>query len=431
MSDVGSHVLLFSPDLEGHREVYCRVVAALLTRLGCCVSVAGRLGRGRGSLEAVYPQLAAAARESGAGIFDVGDDPREGPAIDRRRLLRRLRQVGADTIVLMEADAYLPLLAGGSLRGHHLMGRRRRERVVGVFVRSTNYIYEPPPRGGGGVRRAVAHARAARHGHVDRRLFHETLVPRGWGVDSALCLDERFVALYGGRHGWLPDIFAGPDLEAGAAEEPRRWAARLDAVLADHPGAPVVVYTGWADPRRGYLELLSLAETVGGVFLHCGETLAADEPEAAAAGDVRRRLAAGGRLLETGSYYRSAATAAEFLRRAHCVVLPYRHHLGSSGAMLQALAAGRPVIVPDEGLMAWRVRSYGLGATYRPLDAPEMTLRFRQLDGTGAPPYRPAVNAYMHAFRDAQRLEALRWAVLGEGRGALLPGRVAEEEASC
>ena len=31
--------------------------------------------------------------------------------------------------------------------------------------------------------------------------------------------------------------------------------------------------------------------------------------------------------------------------------------------MLQALAAGRPVLVPDRGLMACRVRTFGFGTT--------------------------------------------------------------------
>ena len=51
-------------------------------------------------------------------------------------------------------------------------------------------------------------------------------------------------------------------------------------------------------------------------------------------------------------------------------------HLGSSGAMLQALMAGRPVLVPDQGLMAWRVRNFGLGLTYVPGDRRDMRYKF-------------------------------------------------------
>lgn len=425
------HVLLFSPDLEGHREVYCRVVARLLRELSCDVSVAGRLDPRR-PLRETYPQLYETTRESGVTVYDVGADPAEGPRIDLDRLGARAGLIGADVVILMEADACLqvPAQRAVSLRGKGGRGGDRdRPRLVGVFVRSTNYLYEPSR--GGTLRTARELSRCLARGSVDREVFHRLMVPSGRALDGALCLDERFVALRNGRHHWLPDIFAGPDLEPGAEDEHDTWRRRLDDMLAARPERPVVVYTGWADPRRGYPDLLRLAVEVGGVFLHCGDSLPADDPEAGETAVLRRRLADAGCLMETGSYYRSAATAAEFLRRAPCVVLPYRRHLGSSGAMLQALAAGRPVVVPEEGLMAWRVRCHGLGVTYPPGDVATMRRCYQRLAADGCGPYREAIAAYMSAYSDRQRSAALRAAVLGRGPGAALPGRRAAKGETC
>lgn len=46
---------------------------------------------------------------------------------------------------------------------------------------------------------------------------------------------------------------------------------------------------------------------------------------------------------------------------ADAVLLPYIHHYGSSGVLSRAAAAGKMVIVSDEGLLAKRVREHHLG----------------------------------------------------------------------
>jgi hypothetical protein len=44
--------------------------------------------------------------------------------------------------------------------------------------------------------------------------------------------------------------------------------------------------------------------------------------------------------------------------------LPYRRHFGSSGVMLQSVHFGKPVLVPNQGLMATRTQQHHLGLTY-------------------------------------------------------------------
>ncbi|HEY5169427.1 MAG TPA: glycosyltransferase, partial [Thermoleophilia bacterium] len=141
---------------------------------------------------------------------------------------------------------------------------------------------------------------------------------------------------------------------------------------------------------------------------------------------MRATLSAAGRLLETGGPYLDAATADVFLRAARCVVLPYRGHDGSSGVMLQALAAGRPVLVPDRGLMAYRVRGFGLGATYSDGDEADLRRRFRELEERGPESFAGDLDRYMDYFARPQLVAALASAVTGEGDGARLPRPTAE-----
>jgi hypothetical protein len=89
--------------------------------------------------------------------------------------------------------------------------------------------------------------------------------------------------------------------------------------------------------------------------------------------------------------------------------------------MLQALAAGRPVLVADRGLSAWRVRSFGLGAVFREGDADDLRRRFRELQGVGPSAYQTAIDEYVALFARDQVAAAVRFAVTGRDAGARLP----------
>jgi glycosyltransferase involved in cell wall biosynthesis len=76
-----------------------------------------------------------------------------------------------------------------------------------------------------------------------------------------------------------------------------------------------------------------------------------------------RQLEGQGRALALSRYVTTAEETLCFCA-SDAVLLPYIGFLTSSGVMSQACAAGKPVIVSDEGLMAHRVRQYGLGVLF-------------------------------------------------------------------
>jgi len=119
--------------------------------------------------------------------------------------------------------------------------------------------------------------------------------------------------------------------------------------------------------------------------------------------------------------YSRPETADVFLRAARAVVLPYRHHDGSSGIMLQAAAAGRPVLVPDRGLMAWRTRRFGLGETFADGDLAGMRRGFRSLLEVAQSGAGSSGVAYGRCFSPRDVHASLRLAVTGKGPGAPLP----------
>jgi glycosyltransferase involved in cell wall biosynthesis len=65
------------------------------------------------------------------------------------------------------------------------------------------------------------------------------------------------------------------------------------------------------------------------------------------------------------------------------VLLPYRKHFGSSGVLVQAAMAGRPVIASDEGLTANRVRRFNMGWLFRPGDGASLQSVLEGLESGG------------------------------------------------
>ena len=396
-------MLLVSPSLQGHRLIYCRVLAAAFSRAGHEVLVAGDV---QADGVAGHPLLAELAERPGVDVVDAGP----AAAFSAAALPALLRDAGAEVLFCADADGLIgdPAFSRAALPGL---------RTVGLFVRSTNYQYEARPRW---WRRG---ARRLRHGVPPQEAFHERAPAAVSPVDAALVLDERFAAAHPSTHRWMPDIFREPRGDGAEHEETARWRARVAEMLAHASRRPVVVYVGTNQERRGYDTLLRLAVEEDAVFLHCGRLEPHDGPGAGDVERLRAVLAGRSALLETAGPYVRPETADVFLRAGACVALPYRRHLGSSGVMLQAVAAGRPVLVPDEGLMAFRAVSFGLGATFPAGDEAALRRAFRAQLTRRPEALAPRLRAFTACFAPAQLEAAVRAALNGTGLGAALPQR--------
>jgi glycosyltransferase involved in cell wall biosynthesis len=394
-----TRVLLNLPNLDGHRQVYCRELCGYCLSRGFSVTIAtdasGLEDASRLALFQEHPHVRFVRDTWSEGA---------GASAQLRGLASAARQAAADVTFLGEADGAHGLLAAQIGRpGLRLPGRR-----VGLFIRSTNYVHRTPCPPMGRIGRAVAEAYTYRPLSLTQpRLFHEVVMRRFSLLEAALCLDEVFAATHDGRYLWLPDIaIASADGDDGSAEA-ATWEARVAAFVEARHGSPVVVYTGTPYARRGYQTLLQLASDVGGCFIHCGRPYdpGGDDPDEDLG--ARAALVSRSALLEFGGFYRSFETAQVSLRAARCVVLPYAQHFGSSGVMLQALMAGRPVLVSDQGLMAWRVRNFGLGLTFAAGDRRDMRYKFSLLQSTPPDAFADALSRFLAYFSRAQLESAL------------------------
>jgi glycosyltransferase involved in cell wall biosynthesis len=158
----------------------------------------------------------------------------------------------------------------------------------------------------------------------------------------------------------------------------------------------VFLHYGMGDRRKGLhlvVEALESSAEDSGMYLLCAGDMGHDRRLLEKLVALERRGSA--KLLNR---YVSDDEERLCFCAADGVLLPYIQHYGSSGVLSRAAAAGKMVIVSDEGLLARRVRDHHLGLLFQANDVHE--LRQRMTDAV----------SLNQAERDKFQLMSLRYA---------------------
>jgi glycosyltransferase involved in cell wall biosynthesis len=164
----------------------------------------------------------------------------------------------------------------------------------------------------------------------------------------------------------------------------------------------IFLYFGTAQKRRGYDLLLKMAVEEDACFIHCGLNDQNEKYELDV-NALKKDLEKKGRLLETDQYISDPACIESFFRSATHLVLPYQNFWGSSGVMLQALAYGIPVLVPESGIMGYRVKKHKLGLTYNG-GINSLTEQFARFKKLPVENFKTAISGYMR-YQTSEQLK--------------------------
>ena len=419
-------ILLYAPALQGHPQVYCRVIGDVLLEAGHEIVIAAALDEA--GWPAQWRDLRPFAANSRVQVMDIRRriaGQRPGLSAEEMRILQEDFQI--DATLLIEAD----LFAGELRRIADKQAPRLRGRTVGIFARTSGWFPRENDYGGapepliwgGGPRACLGRLKnLAWPGRDSQAYLYRTVLLRRRALDAVVVKDERIAERFGPPVYWMPEIYQ----IFGAREEERRlgdWDAFAEPIrkYADRAGsANVLLFFGTGAWYKGYDLFLRLADLEPSIHaLHAGAP-ERREPGKTMAYDtagIRDRLLRQGRLFETKAYVESE----DLVRLAFgCIdrfVSTHRLTL-SSGTMLQALDAGKPVLTPATGNVGYRTREFALGMTYRygdPEDLREQWIRFRT---TPAAQYQPAIRAYMARYSRAAVARTFRALLLGEGGAA-------------
>lgn len=403
------NALVFSPGLDGHRQVYVFIITHILEELGFKVFIAGNLN-GKTTNSFYINKL---KEKTEISILDTSHYKCGGLKINLSEFHQLHNECQADLTVFPEADHHFSLLISQIFNKN----KRIKGRTVGIFMRPF-YFYRP-----GSLRKKLIFLKRFLHEwNKDSNFFYEFFHKRFSLLDVSLTIDENFVNHHK-TFEWLPDVFqkyADSILNLDEKAEQRIWIQRLDEFIDLNKGKFLFLYFGTAQLRRGYDTLLKLAEETGGCFIHCGMkdssinfTYNTEE--------IISTLSNENRYFETNMFIEDFSTIEYFFKSITHLILPYQDFFGSSGVMLQALEYGIPVLGPDSGIIGYRIKKHNLGLTYVESDFNSLKDQFNIFKDLDPNLYKKDIESYMEFQSIGQLKNALVKSFVGSDNKVQCP----------
>ena len=404
-------ILLYSPDVIGHPRVYCRVIADAITPHDCEVVLAMGFTDTIGFAESA--DLHPLAAHDRVRMIDNRTRSATGhPHLSAEELVSLQRDLAIDTTLFIEADKSndeLKRIAAGDAPRLH--GRN-----LGIFANTAEW-YPGEDSFTGERKRIIAPTLRTTLGNVKRaifghrrtaRWFYERILLGPPVLDEVFTKDERLAEWYGPPVYWMPEISRAADADETDAdrEEYAQTKRDLDRFLTANTGREPVLYFGDAAFYKGYdLFLDFVARTPSACAIHPGRTYDAQnaaffEHDFEA---LRARLRNEGRLFETNRYVHAQRLKELFFGAIRLYITTHRLAL-SSATVIQAIELGKPVLVPDRGLLGHRVRTHGIGDVYRYGDVEDLKRKAEQLWRTDLTRFEEPAQRFWSRFSD----EAIR-----------------------
>ena len=383
------NALIYSPDFDGHRQVYVFVLAHILKEKGFKIFIAGNTKKIY--FNSFYINQLKKSPETyfiDSSIYSEG-----GVNISPSEFLDLQNKCESDLTVFAEADNHISLL-NSQISKHN----RFRGKLIGIFLRPF-YYYEKP--GFQDKLRYLKHL--PERWRRDEKMFHEILLKRFSLLDVAFYIDENFVVNHK-YSSWLPDVFQqyADQIVEDEKSEQRNWIEKLEDFKEKNKGRFLFLYFGTAQFRRGYDTLLKLAAESDGCFIHCGLNNDTDK-YVHDIYELKSILKKDRRLFETNQFIEDPYCIEYFFKSVSHLVLPYRNFYGSSGVMLQALGFGIPVLAPENGIIGYRIKKYQMGSTYNDENGNSLEKQFEKFKSADPGMFKNNIKNYMN-YQTAEQL---------------------------
>ena len=413
-------ILLYAPDVIGHPRVYCRVIADALTNSPCELVLA--MGFTEETGLAHSPDIQPLVDRERVRVLDTREHSAgKRSHLTAEELVKLQRGFNIDTTLFIEADksnAEFTRIASGAAPRLH--GRN-----LGIFSNAAEW-YPGEDSFTGSPRRIQAPTLRTTLGNIKRavfqyrrspKYFYEKIILGARVLDEILVKDERLADWHGPPVYWMPEISrAAPVPETKAeVEEVRLREGELRAFLAGNSGREPVLYFGDAAYYKGYdLFLQFVAADASTCAIHPGRTY--DQQQRAYfqydVEALRAQLKAEGRLYETNDYVHIHRLKDLYFGVVRLYITTHRLALSSS-TVIQALELGKPVLVPDRGLLGHRVRAHQLGGVYAYEDLADLRAQAETLWRSNLDQFVPATLSFWQRFSDQSIQDFFRQRLLG------------------
>jgi glycosyltransferase involved in cell wall biosynthesis len=404
-------ILLYSPGVSGHPPVYCRVICDALAAEPCQLVVAMGFTDQMGLNEC--PDIKPLASRARVQLIDTRNFSKTSNSYLSAEELVELQQcIATDTTLFIEADAsktqFRRIAAGEAPR---LRGRN-----LGIFAYAAEWypgedFYTGQRRGLvaptlrttlGNIKRAVFNRRQS------ARYFYEKIIIQSGVLDEILVKDERLADWQGPPVYWMPEI-SRPTSVPGSSEEEAEFLRRrseIEYFRASNKHREPLLYFGDATYYKGYdLFLKFIASTPSTCAVHAGRSYNAREQRHFRydVDALRAQIKSENRLYETNAYVHTHRLKELLFGSIRLYITTHRLALSSS-TVIQALELGKPVLVPDRGLLGYRVRRNNLGDVYAYEDLSDLAQKAENLWRKDLTSFSAVAKSFWQRFSD----EAIR-----------------------
>lgn len=403
------NALIFSPDLDGHRQLYVFVLSHILEELGFKIFVAANPKK-KVTNSFYIDKL---NKNPEINLIDTNTYTIGGLNFSIKDFLKLQNDTKSDLTILAEADPHFQMLISQIFRKKNKL----RGKVVGIFMRPFYYYRE---------KNLLSKLRFIKHffsrWNRDEQLFFEFFLKKFSILDVVFSIDENFVSKHR-NFKWLPDVFqqyADSIVAPNENFEQRLWIDKLNAFKSKNKENFFFLYFGTAQNRRGYDTLLKLAEETGGCFIHCG-LRDMEVNYHYNTNEIISNLKKEDKFFETNEYIEDPLCVEHFFKSVSHLILPYKTFYGSSGVMLQALNYGIPVLAPDSAIIGYRIKNYNLGQTYTEKDINSLISQFYAFSKLNPKSFEKDIKSYMNFQTATQLKNALTNAFSGTEKSVKLP----------
>jgi len=399
------NILLFSPDVIGHPRVYCRVITDALKNEECNVIIA--MGFSDENDLSSCLDLQPLINISNIQIVDLRDYSHSTSSQLTFDELKELQlSFKIDTTVFIEADKsmqlFLDIANNNSLKLH---GKN-----IGIFANTAEWIPGEDSYTGKKLS-LIAPTIRTTLGNIKRlmfqrkrssRYFYEQIIIKKKILDEIWVKDERITKVKAHPVYWMPEFSRPLDDVDNEADNFADEKTELDHFIAANSDLEPVLYFGDAAYYKGYDLFLKFIEQNEDVCaIHAGLSYDNDQHSYFTydVEIIRTKLKQQGRLFETNKYVHSQRLKELYFSTISIYLTTHRLALSSS-TVIQALELGKPVLVPNRGLLNYRIKHNELGFVYKYEDTADLSEKFHSLLASDLTLYKQNAKTFWERFSD-------------------------------
>lgn len=338
-------ILIYAPNIGGHRQVYCNVIThwALESKMDVILCIGNDWCRGGNTISQGSPYIDLYMTNNNVDFINASQkSPHKS---DSEYLFDLENDIKPDLIFVISGDEFNHSFY--SFMKYLIMPINHSSKWVGIFIAC---FYYPDSAN-----------------RLKQRVQKLMLKQKIKYFDRTYWLDEYFVNNTNHKNKfWLPDISKSFNISVDNDDaEFGLLCPQIDNFLINNKGKDVLLFLGGEFNRKGFDFIIELAlEDEQFVVLRAGDPLEYIDKSQDIM-DKMSILEKNGRLLNIQKFIKNPIIISKLFQVTNYILLPYRDHYSSSGLMLQAIEFQKPVVVPNIGLMGKRVFENHLGITYK------------------------------------------------------------------